>query len=126
MNLEFFADGSWEGGPLLLLYGGPREEIPLLQEVFRSLAGEIGLRVAIDTLPFIQVIDSCTVTAVSGKTDRGVVALAPSQFEWHLSPDAWKHADELLQPFIDDPGGGFQFLNEAEGADVIYSRGRYW
>jgi hypothetical protein len=126
VNLEFFPDGNWQGGPLLLLYGGPRTEIPLLQEVFRSLVAELGRRVSIDTLPFIQVIDSCRLTAVSDKADRGVVTLAPSVFEWRLSPSAWEWVVELLQPFNDEPTGGFQFLNEAQGVVVIYSRGRYW
>lgn len=129
MNLEFIPDGSWEGEPLLVFYGGPRTEVPLFQDVIRTLAAEPGRRVSIDMLAFIRVIDSVSLTAVSDTADQGVVTVGPGRFEWRLSSAGWTQVHELLDVFnLNEPGAGFQFLNPpgAGGADVIYSRRRAW
>ena len=125
VHLEFIEDGDWEGGPLILLYGGPREEIRLLQDALRSLSGDVGRRVSIHELPFVRATNACAVVAISENIDRGVATVGPAQFEWGLTPASWNEVDSLLQGFFDG-GGGFQFLNEASGPTVIYSRRRSW
>jgi hypothetical protein len=128
MDLEFFADGSWDGGLLVLIWGGGRAEVTQLRTALRALAGKPGLRVALHELPFMKPIQGCDVLAISSHDEIGVVqkGTAPT-FEWIMKPGGWDNAEGLLQPFTEPGGrGGFQFLNRGAGPEVIYSTGRSW
>ena len=52
MRLEYFEDGL-DDGPLILLYGGGRDEVALLRNAVRALAQDVGRRLAIHELPFV-------------------------------------------------------------------------
>lgn len=128
MTLEFFEDGG-ERAPLLLLYGGSREEVGHLRTVFRSLAQGLGQRVALHDLPFVRSVDSCALVAISSKIEAGVMATrTPGAFEWILPPSGWDNVEGLLEAFCGagESSAGFQHLNPWPGAEVIYSMGRSW
>ena len=127
MKLEFFED-AFDGGPLILLYGGGREEVALLRKHVRVLTEGIGQRLAIDELPFVQPVDNCRLRAISAKADVGVVATAtPRNFEWILDQESWLQTDELLEPLCEEGSAtASQGLNSARGPEVIYSRVRGW
>ena len=65
---------------------------------------------------------------MSAQADVGVVATAtPADFEWTLAPESWLQTDELLEPFCKEQGGVvFQYLNPANGPEIIYSTDRAW
>jgi hypothetical protein len=127
LKLEFFEDGL-DGGPLILLYGGGREEVALLREAVRALAEGVGRQLAIHDLPFVESVDNCRLRAISAQADVGVVASAtPRDFEWTLDRESWLQTDELLAPFCEEQSGtAFQYLNPARGPEVIYSTDRAW
>jgi hypothetical protein len=126
MNLEFFADGDWEGGPLILFWGGSPAEVIQLRAVLRTLADEPGHRVPLHELPFMKPMEGCAVLAISAKDDDGLIqkGTAPT-FEWIMKPGGWDNAEFLLEAFV-RPTNGFQFLNRGGDATVIYSTGRSW
>jgi hypothetical protein len=127
LKLEFFDDGL-DGGPLILLYGGGRDEVALLQEAVRVLAEGVGRQLAIHELPFVQSVDACRLSAISAEADVGVVATSTfGAFEWTLTPESWLQTDELLEPFCEErSAAAFQYLNPAPGPEVIYSTDRAW
>ena len=127
MKLEFFEDGL-NGGQLILLYGGGREEVGLLRMALHGLADGIGRHVTVDELPFVTSVANCRLRAVSAETDVGVVATpTPRDFKWALAPESWRQVEGLLRPFCDQQSGGnFQHLNSARGPEIIYSTERAW
>ena len=126
MKLEFFEDG-FDGGPLVLLYGGEPAEVSLLREAIHGLAKDTQ-RLALHELPFVQSVDGCRLRAMSAERDVGVVlADGPADFEWTLAAASWLQVAELLDPFCDGQGSSaFQYLNPVSGAAVIYSTDRAW
>jgi hypothetical protein len=73
-------------------------------------------------------MEGCSLEFVSAENDLGVVGSLPSRrFEWLLRPESWRHVEYLLEPFCEErEGSGFQYLNPADGPEVIYSRSRAW
>jgi hypothetical protein len=124
IKLEFFEDG-YEGGPLLLLWDGSASDVSRLVKVFESLAERTGVRIALHELPFIEPTPYVAVLAVSGNHSSGVVRKTPA-LEWEQSLSGWDNAAGLLEPFAKSTAGGFQFLNRAGGAEVIYSTHKSW
>lgn len=126
MTLEYFEDG-FEGHPLLLLHGGDMPERAVLRQMFEALAAGTTRLVRLPELPFMSNPGGISFTAASADVDFGVVQEKPgSAFYWRRTPESWEHIAGLLEAFEDGSGGGFQYLNDAEGPEVIYSTGRYW
>ncbi len=126
MKLEFFEDGL-DGGPMILLYGGGPDEVALLRNAIRTFSGDVGRQLALNDLPFVQSVDKCRLRAISAAADLGVVAKAPADFEWALGLESWLQVDELLEPFCEETSGvSFQYLNPANGPEIIYSTARAW
>ena len=124
IKLEFIEDG-YEGGPLLLFWGGRPEDVSGLIRVFGSLSRRVGERVALHELPFIEAQLYGLVIAISGERSSGVVA-RNGALEWQQSTSGWDNAAGLLDPFTDDHRDGFQHLNMSDGGEVIYSTSRSW
>lgn len=125
IKLEFIAD-VYEGGPLLLLWGGVADDVSGLIRTFVSLSNRVGDRVSLHELPFIEAQPYVSVIAISGERSSGVLT-RNGTLEWQQSTSDWDNAAGLLGPFADDAhGGGFQHLNMSDGAEVIYSTRRAW
>ena len=125
IKLELIADG-YEGGPLLLFWGGGVEDVSGLIRVFESLSNRVGDRVSLHELPFIEAQPYVSVFAISGERRSGVLA-RDGTLEWQQSTSDWDNATGLLEPFADDGhGGGFQHLDMSNGARVIYATRRAW
>jgi hypothetical protein len=113
---------------MILLYGGGPEEVALHRNSIRALADSIGRRLDIHDLPFVQAVDNCRLRAVSARADLGVVRTTiPSGFEWTLAPGSWLQTEDLLEPFCRQQSStAFQYLNPADGPEIIYSTSRVW
>lgn len=114
---------------MIVMHGGRPSEVSELRQVFRKLAEQPGLRVAIHELPFIESVDPCALVAVSSSFDAGVAEAAQSTaFEWRMMPSSWDNVEGLLEPFSESGyrGAGFQFLNRGPGPEVIYSARSSW
>jgi hypothetical protein len=124
--MESFEDGL-DGGPMILLYGGGPAEVALLRSAIRTLSGGVGRELALNDLPFVLSVDKCRLRATSAEHDFGVVARAPSDFEWILGPESWLQVDGQLEPFCEQKNGVFfQYLNPGNGPEIIYSTAREW
>ena len=125
IKLEYIADG-YEGGPLLLFWGGRAEEVSGLIGVFESLSNHRAERVSVHELPFIEAQPDVSVIAISGERSSGVLT-RNGTLEWQQSTSDWDNAAGLLEPFTQDAQrAGFQHLNMSDGAEVIYSTRRAW
>lgn len=125
MVLEYFPDG-YEDGPLVLLRSGTAAEVSKLCEVFRSLSPRHS--VPVHDLPFMTTPQPCTLWAHLSASDVGVVQINhAAAFDWKLSADGWDDLVWWLSPFAERPRAGtFQYLNQFDGPEVIYSTGRSW
>lgn len=126
MKLEFFEDGM--DAPLILLYGGEHEEVALFRAAVRVLAEDVGKKLTIHQLPFIQPIRNCRLAAISAEANVGIaINRLSGEYEWVLAQEAWLQVDELLEPFCHERSdAAFQYLNPAGGMEVIYSTHRSW
>ena len=129
IRLEFFADG-YENTDVLLLYGGSVEDVQSLREALGSLTNRPSM-VRIHELPFVDSIDGCALTAVVSNDVIGVqrVAIDRPIFEWAAPADVWGDTTERLEPFVIEApfdSTHFQYLNQSEGPQVIYSTHRAW
>jgi hypothetical protein len=128
LKLEFFEDGM-DGGPLILLYSGTLEEVALLRGALQGPGEAVGNRLAIHSLPFVHPVAKCSLDIISTESHIGVVATpVPGAFEWLLRPESWLHIEYLLEPFCEQRTAttSFQYLNPADGPEVIYSTDRAW
>ena len=127
MKLEYLESGD-SGRPMLLLHGGGPEEVALLRQALRDMAGGRIRQLAVHNLPFVQSVGDCQLRAMLGKADIGVVrGEAPNDFAWTLDAESWLWTDELLEPFCREESGiRFQYLNPARGPEIIYSTDRSW
>lgn len=126
MTLEYFEDGD-RGLPLLVLHGGDIPERAELYRVFQALAAGTTRLVRLHELPFLNNPGGLTFTAVSSDVDFGVEEdKTNSTFQWKRSLESWDQIAGLMEPFVVEAGGGFQYLNDAEGPEVIYSTRRAW
>ena len=127
MRLEFFSDG-FDGGPLLLLYGGAPREVALLRDALLALTHTTG-SLPIHSLPFVESVEHCALTAISADHDVGARETETAHdFAWVLRPESWLEVHELLAPFCDseEETTRFQYLNPVAGTEVIYSTDRAW
>ena len=126
IKLEWIEDGGWEGGSLLLFWGGSVADVSSFLAVFESLAARSGVRVVLHELPFIEPSLDLKVIALSGTHTSGVMR-HDGCLEWRQSPAEWDNAAGLLELFAKGKDhGGFQFLSRVESAEVIYSIRRSW
>ena len=65
-------------------------------------------------------------TAASVDVDCGVEQdESNSTFQWKRSLESWDQIAGLMEPFVvKGTDGGFQYLNAAEGPELIYSTRR--
>ena len=125
IKLEFIEDG-YQGGPLLLFWGGGAEDVSGMIRTFQSLSNGAGTRVFLHDLPFIETQPGVSVIAISGSRSSGLLA-RDGTLEWQQSTSDWDNAAGLLEPFTEDAQrSGFQQLNMSDGAEVIYSTRRSW
>ena len=127
MTLEYFEDGD-RGLPLLVLHGGDISERAELYRIFEALAAGTTRLVRLHELPFLHNPGGLTFTAASCDVDFGVEQdKSNSTFQWKRSRESWDQIAGLMEPFVvEGTGGGFQYLNDAEGPEVIYSTRRAW
>ena len=126
MTLEYFEDGD-RGLPLLVLHGGDISERAELHRIFQALAAGTTRLVRLHELPFLNNPGGLTFTAASSDVDFGVEQdKSNSTFQWKRSLESWDQIAGLMEPFVVEAGGGFQYLNAAEGPEVIYSTRRAW
>ncbi len=126
MILESFPE-AFEGRTVILLHGGTRAEVVELQAALRSLANETISSVAVHLLGFVTVPVPCSLFAARSAVDEGVTpGESSNSFDWRQTSKGWERVVELLSPFVHEPGGGFQYLNEHNGPEVIYSTSRAW
>jgi hypothetical protein len=127
MKLELFQDGLER--PVILLYAGSTVEVDALRREVRSVADSQVEQVVVHQLPFVMSIDGCSLIAVASDRDVGILrAQDLPVFTWALQPSSWDNVEGLLEPFSEPSPieERFQYLNPAEGPEVIYSTGRYW
>ena len=126
MTLEYFPD-ALEGRAVILLHSGSRNEVAELQETLRSLAAPSSPLIAVHQLPFVHAPLPCALFVAMSTADEGVTCCESAKsFEWRQTPAGWRRVNELLSPFVQEPGGGFQYLTEHDGPEVIYSTSRAW
>ena len=127
MTLEYFEDGD-RGLPLLVLHGGDISERAELYRIFQALAAGTTRVVRLHELPFLDNPGGLTFTAASSDVDFGVEQdQSNSTFQWKRSLESWDQIAGLMERFVvKGTGGGFQYLNDAEGPEVIYSTRRTW
>jgi hypothetical protein len=127
MTLEYLEDGD-HGLPLLLLHGGSISERAELYRIFQALAAGTTRVVRLHELPFVDNPDGLTFTSASADVDFGVAqGKSNATFQWKRSLESWSRIAMLMEPFVaKGTGGGVQYLNDAEGPEVIYSTRRAW
>jgi hypothetical protein len=99
-----------------------------LYRIFQALAAGTTRLVQLHELLFLDNPGGLTFTAASSDVDVGVEQdQSNSAFQWKRSLEAWDQIAGLMEPFVvKSTGGGFQYLNDAEGPEVIYSTRRAW
>lgn len=126
MILESFPQ-AFEGRTVILLHSGTRAEVAELLAALRSLTDGSIPSVAVHRLPFVTAPLPCSLFPAISNIDEGVTAdESLNSFEWRQTRTGWERVVDLLSSFVDQPGGGFHYLNEHGGPEVIYSTGRYW
>ncbi len=127
MTLEYFEDGD-HGLPLLVLHGGDISERAELYRIFQALAAGTIRFVRLHELPFLNNPGGLMFTAASVDVDCGVEQdESNSTFQWKRSLESWDQIAGLMEPFtVKGTDGGFQYLNDAEGPEVIYSTRGPW
>jgi hypothetical protein len=127
LKLELFQDGLER--PVILLYAGSSVEVNALRREVRSLPYPQVDQVVVHQLFFVVSIEGCSLIAVASDQDVGILqAMDLPVFTWALQPSSWDNVEALLEPFAEPSTieERFQYLNPAEGPEVIYSTGRYW
>lgn len=126
MKLEYLATGS-QVCPLIRLYRFIPSEAAQLRDVFASLANDRGLIVHLHELPFVEQIAGCTLHLRVGQQGTGILQTGPSEFDCHLSTDAWREAAErvttLTEPCVEDC---YQWLNQDGDVSLLLSTTGRW
>lgn len=112
---------------MILLYGGAPDEVSQLRTAVHQLSKDVGARLVLNDLRFVQAVDECRLRITCAERDLGVVGNAPADFDWILAPESWLTVDEQLEPFCTQKAGVyFQYLNPGRGPEIIYSTAREW
>jgi hypothetical protein len=83
--------------------------------------------VRLHELPFLNNPGGLTFTASSDVDYDVEQDQSNSTFQWKRSLESWDQIAGLMEPFVvKGTGGGFQYLNDADGPEVIYSTRRAW
>lgn len=135
MELEFLPDGSTDC-PLLILSPSVPEEAKQLYNAINEMVSVPGSYLDIHTLPFIDPIEGCKLTAQIGEDDLGVIPIntlevflseTRNHFNWKLTLKSWSFVLLLLHSFtIPDSVGGYQWLDETSQISVLISRYYRW
>ena len=112
----------------MLLHGGDISERAELYRIFQALAAGTTRLARLHELPFLNNPGGLTFTAAASDVDFGVEQdKSSSTFQWKRSPESWGDIAMLMEPFVvKGSSGRFQYLNDAEGPEVIYSTRRTW
>ena len=134
MELEFLPDGSFDC-PLLILSPSVPEEAKQLYNAISEMVSVPGSNLDIHTLPFIDPIEGCKLTAQIGEDDLGVIPIntlevflseTRNHFNWKLTLKSWNFVLALLHPFTEQDSSGYQWLDETSQISVLISHYYRW
>lgn len=121
MNLDFIETGAPDCPLLRLAPADPaavKRLVRALQEVTigsTALDGSVG----------IKPVGGVRLSVSVGDADLGVSRNEDGSFSWVMDGEGWRQVIELLAPFAESPGTGFQYLNRAGIVVVISTDGRW-
>jgi hypothetical protein len=129
MRLEYFNDPATSAPPVLLLFGREPSDAAAIRDALADLASmEPGGELQIDRL---AVVDGASLMGVVGQADLGTEPVGDSDtaFRCVLTPESWRTAAQLIEPFTTrrrDGANGFQYLADAGPIDWVISSSREW
>jgi|ERR1700685_1243813 len=114
--------------PLLRFSGDDPVACTQLTEAFQQLASRKVKRVCISDLPGIEPIDDCSLTALLGTHNRGVVLVrGVNSFEWLLTAAGWDNNAGLIEPFCEQHCfHSHQWLDSPSDVAVLLSPSGQW
>lgn len=115
IRIEFIPDGA-DDAPLVRIYGTARNGLTALHAALVSLANGRVASIALASLAGFVPVDA-TLTLSAGSSNRGIRQPADGRgFEWIATRDAFEDAALLIEPLLQSPPSGFQWLLGGEGA----------
>jgi hypothetical protein len=125
MKLEYISDGSTDA-PLIRLYDFNADQVARLRTVFSQLAARAIQSFELHTADFVEPINDCRLTLTNDRRDRGLFETnEPLNFQCSLMPETWDNVDGLTEPFCQNDGHGYQWLNRTNIA-LLLSRDGLW
>ena len=92
------------------LYEFNRSEAQRLRQLVNSLVTGDRKDAALQDEMWVEPVDRCCLKLRVGLRNEGVRQAQPLRFECVLSPEGWNNVEELLEPFSETGGAGFQWL----------------
>lgn len=130
MKLEYLSHGS-DDCPLIRFYNFDLAQTESLLSVFEQLANDTAASVALHELQFIEAVDGCHLTAITGVRESGADMItpreAPNTFTWVASRQEWNHVIELITPpeTLMQPDH-YQWLTDDLGIQILFSQTGLW
>ena len=125
MKLEYIPDGSTDA-PLIRLYDFDAKQASQLRAVFSQLASTSVQSLELHDADFVEPINDCRLTLTIDRRDRGLFETnVPSKFQCALTPETWDNVEGLTEPFTQEGGHGFQWLNETDIPLLLSHDGRW-
>jgi hypothetical protein len=132
MKLEFLDDISNGGlfkdvvtNKLVRLFDFDSEDAERFQKAIHELV-ETGKSISVHDLSFIKPIN-CSLTLLIGNEDLGIMKKGEGEFECKLTKEVYAEMIMLIQPFVDNKSGGYQWLyNNMAEIDFLFSPGGTW
>ncbi len=121
MKLKFYPSGSPDC-PILMLTDFQAGEVSALMRSFRSLAE--GRQRSV-TIKSSGSAGDVSLSMEIAEESIGVLNHAPD-FVCRLTAAGWRNAEALLEPFLDETCGGYQWLDESGPVSLLISPTGTW
>ena len=102
-----------EGEDLIRLYDFNQVDAKRLHDAIMTNLIEQEQVVHLAALDFIESVN-CTLTLTIASQDQGIRQVGHGAFECAMSLDGYRQMNALIQPFIDEPRTGYQWLYDLE------------
>jgi hypothetical protein len=122
VKLDYLKDGS-DDCPLVRLYEFDSSDAQRLRQTFQALADGSIERVRLEA---VESVDGTQLTFIRSTRNRRVVETGLHQFEVALTPEYWRWAADLTEPFCDG-GFGYQWLPpQTSDIKLLLSKNGTW
>ena len=114
---------------LIRLWDFEPKEAKQFQELIKRFIEDVSkLTLILDDQKFIHPVN-CRLILRKGKINNGICRLNETDFVCNLDITGYEHMIDLINPFIDDNLGGYQWLDifaESGEIDFLFSPGGGW